>query len=87
MLIGNIVGVIGVILCLVAFLLLQMGRLHATKPVYSWLNLFGALGIIYSLFFEFNLSSFLIEFSWVLISLLGLWRYYKARKAEASVRH
>ncbi len=72
----NVVGVTGVILCLLAFLLLQLGKINAAKPLYSWLNLFGALGIIYSLFFDFNLASFLIEASWVLISLVGLWRYF-----------
>lgn len=82
MYIYDIIGVAGVILCLIAFLLLQLGMISADKPFYSWLNLFGALGIIYSLFFDFNLSSFLMEASWLLISLIGLWRYFR-KKAKA----
>ena len=31
-------------------------------------------GILYSLIFDFNLSAFIIEIAWMLISLIGLWR-------------
>ena len=50
----DFIGMLGVVLCLVAFLLLQIGKLAAATPIYSSLNLLGALGIIYSLYFEFN---------------------------------
>lgn len=78
----NIVGVSGVLLVLMAFLLLQIGRLPAGKPLYSWLNLVGASAIIYSLFFDFNLPSFLMEISWLSISILGLWRFRKRKKKQ-----
>ena len=76
----NIIGVSGVLLVLLAFLLLQIGRLSSEKPVYSWLNLVGAMAIIYSLFFDFNLPSFLMEASWLIISMVGLWRLRKGNK-------
>lgn len=73
----RIAGITGVILCLLAFLLLQLEKIRPRKPLYSWLNLLGSLGIIYSLSFDFNLSAFLMEVSWGIISLIGLWRYFK----------
>ena len=44
------------------------------------LNAAGALLIIVSLIFDFNLSAFVIEVFWLLISLLGLWRSLISRK-------
>lgn len=41
---------------------------------YQVLNLLGALFILYSLIFHWNLASFLIEAAWVLISLIGIYR-------------
>ncbi len=76
----NIIGVSGVLLVLLAFLLLQIGRLSAEKSAYSWLNLAGAVAIMYSLFFDFNLPSFLMEVSWLTISIIGLWRLSKRKK-------
>ena len=67
-------GVAGVVMILIAYLLLQVGRIGPLDIRYSLLNLFGALLIILSLLFDFNLSAFLMEAAWVLISLLGLYR-------------
>ncbi len=78
----NIIGLIGVMLVLLAFFLLQVGRLPAKKPLYSWLNLVGAIAIIYSLFFDFNLPSFLMEASWLSISIVGLWRLKKRNETS-----
>ena len=77
------IGIAGVILCLIAFFFLQIGLIDAANPLYSWFNLFGALGIIYSLSYEFNLSSFLMEVSWALISIIGLWRYFMLKRKSA----
>jgi paired small multidrug resistance pump len=68
----DIVGIIGVILILAAFFLLQIGKLNARDFLYSLLNLFGALGILISLIQAWNLSAFLIEMAWTLISIYGL---------------
>ena len=76
------VGVFGVILILVAYFLLQWGKLRPGGFVYSLLNLIGALGILYSLFFEWNLSAVLMEIAWILISIYGLVRCFMQRKTE-----
>ena len=66
-------------LIIVAYLLLQLNKLPSSSPRYSLLNAAGALLIIVSLIFAFNLSAFIVEAFWFLISLLGLWRSLGAR--------
>jgi hypothetical protein len=76
----DLVGFIGVLLIVVAYLLLQLDKLPSSSPRYSLLNAAGALLIIVSLIFTFNLSAFIVEVFWFLISLLGLWRSLISRK-------
>ena len=76
----DLVGFIGVLLIVVAYLLLQLDKLPSSSPKYSLLNAGGALLIIVSLIFAFNLSAFIVEVFWFLISLLGLWRSLVYRK-------
>ena len=70
----DIAGLTGVVLIVVAYLLLQIGKLPSTAPSYSLLNALGAFLVMVSLFFDFNLSAFLMEAFWFLISLFGLLR-------------
>jgi hypothetical protein len=76
-------GIAGVILILIAYLMLQLGRWGGTDLRYTLFNLAGALLIILSLVFDFNLSAFLMEVAWVLISCIGIYRGICARRAAA----
>jgi predicted membrane protein len=76
----DLAGFIGVLLIVVAYLLLQLDKLPSSSPRYSLLNAAGALLIIVSLILAFNLSAFIVEVFWFLISLLGLWRSLISRK-------
>ena len=76
----DLAGFIGVLLIVVAYLLLQLNKLPSSSPKYSLMNAGGALLIIVSLVFAFNLSAFIVEAFWFLISLLGLWRSLVYRK-------
>ena len=76
----DLAGFIGVLLIVVAYLLLQLDKLPSSSPRYSLMNAAGALLIIVSLVFKFNLSAFIVEAFWFLISLFGLWRALIARK-------
>lgn len=76
----NGIGLIGVVLCLAGFLLLQMGKLTGQQLTYIWLNLLGSSGILISLLHDWNLASFFIEAAWLLISLYGLIRYTITKK-------
>jgi len=70
----DIAGLTGVVLIVIAYLLLQLGKLPSTAASYSLLNALGAGLVMVSLLFAFNLSAFLMEAFWFLISLFGLVR-------------
>ena len=74
-------GLAGTLMVLAAFFLLQAGRVSGTGIVYQLLNLFGAGGVLLSLLGTFNVSVFLLEFTWVLISGYGIVRSLKSRRA------
>ncbi|MEO8747953.1 MAG: hypothetical protein ABI379_09920 [Rhodanobacter sp.] len=70
----TIVGLIGTLLVLLAFFLLQAGKLLGNRPVYQLMNAVGAVAIIVSLLYEFNLAAMLLEIAWLAISIYGLVR-------------
>ena len=76
----DLAGFGGVLLIVIAYLLLQLEKLPSSSLSFSLLNASGSLLIALSLFFKFNLSAFLIEVFWFLISLLGLTRWLISRK-------
>jgi hypothetical protein len=76
----DLAGFIGVLLIIIAYLLLQLDKLPSSSPSYSLLNAAGALLIIVSLIFKFNLSAFVVEVFWLLISLFGLTRSLRSKK-------
>jgi hypothetical protein len=75
----DVPGFIGVLLIVIAYLLLQLEKLPSSSPSYSVLNAAGALLIIVSLTFKFNLSAFIVEVFWLLISLFGLMKSLLSR--------
>ena len=76
----DFVGNIGIVFILTSYLLLQLERVSASDWGYSAANGVGAALILLSLCFAFNLSAFLIEAAWLLISLFGLFKTIKARR-------
>jgi len=81
MLLHDLLGTVGVALIVVMYFLLQVGKITPDRPVFSALNAAGSAMIIVSLAFEFNFSAFLIEAFWLAISLYGLARTLRMRKA------
>jgi hypothetical protein len=79
--IPDLVGAVGVAMLMVTFLLLQLGRLESSRLIYSLLNAVGASFITISLLFDFNLSAFIIEIFWILISLVGVYRSFRTRNS------
>lgn len=76
---ADIIGISGVILLLIAYFLLSTNRMSSQSLSYQLYNLIGALCILYSLLFTFNLSSVVIETCWIIISLIGIYRIQTAR--------
>lgn len=73
--IADIVGNIGVIFFLLAYFLLQKGSISHTQGSYLLLNFSGSLLLIFSLLVNWNLSAFLLETAWALISMWGIIKY------------
>lgn len=80
----DFIGILGVFIIILTYFLLQIERISSKSFLYSFSNVFGSLLIIYSLCYNWNLASFLIEFFWILISLYGLWRWFKQQNTPNS---
>jgi hypothetical protein len=76
----DIIGTLGVTTIILAYVLLQLGRLRSDHLAYSLLNAVGASLILISLYYSFNFPSFIVEFFWLLISLFGVGKYFAARQ-------
>jgi hypothetical protein len=70
----DVIGNLGVIAILATYVLVQIDRLDARTVGYSVLNALGAGFIVVSLIFDFNLSAFLVETAWLVISVYGIVR-------------
>ena len=78
----TIVGLIGTLLVLLAFFLLQVDKLRGNGPIYQLMNAIGAAAIIGSLFYEFNLAAMLLEIAWLAISVYGIVRGLRGGRAR-----
>ena len=76
----DLAGLLGSAMVLLAFFLLQAGRLSGTGLVYQLLNLFGAGGVLLSLIGAFNPAVLVLEGTWVLVSAYGIARSLRARR-------
>ncbi len=74
----DLVGNLGVVTLMITYLLLQLDKL-TNGLTYSILNALGASLIVVSLLGNFNLSAFLVEAFWVLISCIGIYRHLRPK--------
>jgi hypothetical protein len=70
----DFIGNLGVAMIVVSYYLLQIGRTTSGASSYLWANATGAFLVLISLLGEFNLSAFLVEIFWLLISVYGLYK-------------
>jgi paired small multidrug resistance pump len=73
-------GLGGVALILLAYFLLQAGRVRGDALGYQLMNAAGALAVLISLLFAFNLCAFVMEAAWLAVSIYGIARGRKARR-------
>ena len=73
----DIVGIVGVVIVVITYFLLQSEKIDSKGFLYSFLNAVGSLLVVYSLLYNWNLASFILEFFWILISLYGLKKWYR----------
>jgi len=75
----DLVGNVGVVVLMIAYLMLQLNKLRSDGLAYSLCNAVGACLIVLSLLVNFNLSAFIMEVFWVLISFVGIYRYFRLK--------
>ena len=80
----DLAGNIGVVLMVLAYLLLQAEKIRSSDLSYSLMNGVGALLVLISLLYRFNLSAFLVEGFWLLISIYGLIKFAARPRARES---
>jgi len=78
----DFVGNTGVLLLMTAYLLLQLNRL-SNGLAYSVMNAIGAALIVVSLLVNFNLSAFIMEVFWILISFVGIYRHLRSKPIQS----
>ena len=74
MTVPDMLGVVGVLLILIAYTGATTGKMDPKRAPALLLNLAGALLILVSLYFDFNLSAVLMEGAWALVAVFGLAR-------------
>lgn len=79
----DLVGLLGTVLVVGSYFLLQSGRLSGTGLPYQLINIAGSGGILVSLIGGFNLSVALLQCTWIAISVYGIVRGLAARRASA----
>ena len=79
--IPDLIGHVGVTLIVATYFLVQIGRMDATRPLYPAVNGVGAALILCSLYYNPNWPSVVMEAFWLLISMIGVIRALRSRKA------
>jgi len=80
--IGDIIGIIGVFIIIIAYILMQIDRMDPKGVLFSLLNTLGAIFILISLLYDWNLASFIMEVIWFTLSFYGTIRGLKKQKAK-----
>jgi hypothetical protein len=75
-LIFDAIGMTGVFFYITAYAALQAGFLKGGGYTYTIMNLIAASLVLVSLTNNFNLSSAIIQITWIVISVFGLTRYF-----------
>jgi len=73
-------GLVGVVLVLLAYFLLQAGRVRGNALTYQLMNAFGAFAVLISLLYAFNLAAFVMESLWLCVSIYGIARARRVRR-------
>ncbi len=80
----QLIGVLGFLVYALSFSWVQIGWMDGNGAVYSLCNVLAASLVAISLIAEFNLSSALIQGSWILIGLFGLAKRLFAKRSRSS---
>ena len=76
----DVVGSTGTLIVVSAYFATQARLLNSDDLAFPVINLAGSILIAFSLYFNFNLASALMEFFWIAISGVGIWKGLKERR-------
>jgi hypothetical protein len=76
----QIIGLIGVGITLLAYVLLNLRKLNPREWLYSALNAFGSILIMFSLFYAWNLAAWVMELTWLIVSLYGVYQALRVNR-------
>ena len=79
----DLIGSTGTLIVVAAYFVTQIRLLNSNDLTFPFINLFGFFLIAFSLCFHFNLASASMEFFWITISGVGIWKGYKERGKTA----
>ena len=77
---GNYLGILGAACFLLSYYLLQKDKEFAKTPTYSIMNLAGAVLMLLSVCFDWNIGALINNSFWIILSLYGL---YDLRRQSA----
>lgn len=77
----DIIGLTAPVLFLYAYAMISIGKWQAEWLRFQLMNLIGAVALIISLMKDWNLPVFILETCWGLISLYGVVKALRKRKA------
>ncbi len=76
------VGSVGALFVVAAYFATQMRMMNSDDLAFPVVNLLGSVLIVYSLVYNFNLASMLIEGFWIIISLIGIIQHFRLRRTR-----
>ena len=76
----DFIGSTGTLIVVSAYFATQTRLLNSDDLAFPIINLVGSFLIAFSLYFNFNLASALMEFFWIAISGFGIWKGLKERR-------
>lgn len=75
----KIVGWIGSIAYVIAYLLLSLNKISSGKKLYHILNIIGAVGLIFNAYYLNDYPNLAINIIWAIIAFLAMRQIRKAR--------
>ncbi|CAN5387906.1 hypothetical protein BH10PSE13_BH10PSE13_05960 [soil metagenome] len=77
----EVIGWIGAILVLGAYILVSVGRLSGTSAAFQWMNAVGAAFFVVNTWWHGAIPSMSLNIVWSLIGFWALWRMRRSRRA------
>ena len=75
----EVVGWIGALLILLAYLLISAGKLTGQSAVYQWMNIVGAAGFVINGWWHRAIPSTALNVIWMGIGAVALWKIAQRR--------